>query len=62
MKRKNRSSKGNTNGGNPGVRKPRKENKNYRTNRRWKEMEEKISGVEDTIEEINKSVKENAKI
>jgi hypothetical protein len=42
------------------MKKPRKEDKNYRYNR-IQEMEERISHVKDTIKEINISFNENAK-
>ena len=64
MKNGNRSNKANTNWGNLGDGKPTKENGNY-TNvsitNRIQEMEERILGMEDTIKEIEKSAKENAK-
>ena len=51
-----------TKGDNPGVRKPRKEIRSHRciTNR-IQEIEERISGAEDTIENIDTTVKDNAK-
>ena len=49
-----------TKGDNSGVRKPRKELGESITNR-IEEMEERISGAEDSIENIDITVKENAK-
>jgi uncharacterized coiled-coil protein SlyX len=52
-----------TKGDNPGVRKPRKEIRSHNANitNRIQEIEERISGAEDTIEKIDTTVKENAK-
>ena len=49
-------------GDNPGIRKPRKEIRSHRciTNR-IQEIEERISGAEDSIENIDTTVKENTK-
>ena len=51
-----------TKGENPGDRKPRKEIRSHRyiTNRKQK-LEERISGVGDTIENIDTTDKQNAK-
>ena len=51
-----------TKGENPGDRKPRKEVRGHRCkHNRIHEIEERISGAEDTIENIDTAVKENAK-
>ena len=52
-----RSQKEDTNGGKPRDGKPREENRNYR----HKQHQQTIMGIENTIEEINESAKENAK-
>ena len=47
---------------NPAVGKQREENRNYKgISNRMEEIEERMSGVEDMIEEINTPVKENVK-
>jgi hypothetical protein len=52
-----------TNGGNPRNAKPRKAARNYRCKhqQRIQEIEERISGIEDTLEDIDTTVKENSK-
>ena len=62
-----RNNKENTKGDNSGDRNPRKEIRNHRQNtriqdiNRIQEMEKRISGAEDSIENMDKTIKENAK-
>ena len=53
----------NTNGSNAGNRKPRKRSGIIHSSitNRIQEIEERISGVEDTLEDIDTTVKENSK-
>jgi hypothetical protein len=58
----NRDSKENTKGGYPGDGKPRRPGTtDANITNRIQEIEERISGVKDTIENIDTSVKENTK-
>jgi hypothetical protein len=57
-----RSNKENTNGGIPGNGKPRQVVRSYRCKRQQQNTrEERISGVEDTLEVTDPTVKENSK-
>ena len=62
-KNENRNNKEITRGDNPGIRKPGKGSGVIDTTitNRIQEIEERISGVKDTIENIDTSVKENTK-
>ena len=53
--------KENTNGYNPRGEKPRKQNRNYIHNR-IQDIEERISGIGDTIGEFDTLVKENVNV
>jgi hypothetical protein len=50
-----------SNGGNPGDGQPRKETSNNSITNRINEVEERISGMDDTTEDTDKSVIENTK-